>query len=81
MRTKPAITLHAQVFEIDYSAGYRIADLDAADIDRLRPFGFSFEPATEFIQRRNLALTQAQIRLSRHPGAPEPEAIPGYSCY
>ena len=78
---KAAITLHAQLFEIDYAAGYLIAELDAADIDRLRPFGFRFEPATEFIQRRNLALTQAQIRLARRPGAPEPQAIPGYSCY
>ena len=56
--------------------------LDARDMDRLRAFGFRFERATEFITRRNRALTQFQIaRSQRVPGAPEPQSIPGYACY
>jgi carboxypeptidase T len=38
--------------------------------------------ATEFIQRRNQALTRFQIeRTRRVAGAPEPQSIPGYACY
>ena len=79
---KAAITFHNQLLESDYKAGFLILQLDAADLDRLRPFGFRFEPATEFIVRRNRALTQFQIaRAQRAAGTPEPQAIPGYSCY
>ena len=79
---KAAITFHNQLMESDYKAGFLILQLDAADLDRLRPFGFRFEPATEFIVRRNRALTQFQIaRAQRAAGTPEPQAIPGYSCY
>ncbi len=79
---KAAITFHNQLLESDYKAGFLVLQLDAADLDRLRPFGFRFEPATDFIQRRNRALTQFQIERSRRAaGAPEPLSIPGYSCY
>ena len=79
---KAAITFHNQLLESDYKAGFLVLQLDAADLDRLRPFGFRFEPATEFIVRRNRALTQFQIaRAQRAAGTPEPQAIPGYSCY
>ncbi len=79
---KAAISFHNQLLESDYPAGFLILQLDAADLDKLRPFGFRFEPATDFIQRRNRALTQFQIaRAQRMAGAPEQQAIPGYSCY
>ena len=79
---KAAISFHNQLLESDYKAGFLVLQLDAADLDRLRPFGFRFEPATDFIQRRNRALTQFQIaRAQRAAGTPEPQSIPGYSCY
>lgn len=79
---KAAISFHNELLEADWKAGFLILQLEAADLDKLRPFGFRFEPATEFIQRRNAALTQFQIeRTKRRPGEPEPQSIPGYSCY
>lgn len=79
---KAAISFHNELLESNWKAGYLILQLEAADLDKLRPFGFRFEPATEFIQRRNAALTQFQIeRTKRRPGEPEPQSIPGFSCY
>lgn len=79
---KAAISFHNELLEADWKGGYLILQLEAADLDKLRPFGFRFEPATEFIQRRNAALTRFQIeRTKRRPGEPEPQSIPGYSCY
>jgi carboxypeptidase T len=78
---KAAISFHGQLLESNYKDGYLILELDAADMDRLRPFGFRFERASEFIERRNRALTQAQLRLSRAAGEPAPNAISGYACY
>ena len=79
---KAAISFHEQLLETDYKGGFLILELDAADMDRLRAFGFRFERATEFIQRRNQALTRFQIeRTRRVAGAPEPQSIPGYACY
>jgi len=79
---KAAISFHNELLEADWKGGYLILQLEAADLDKLRPFGFRFEPATEFIQRRNAALTRFQIeRTKRRPGEPEPQSIPGYACY
>lgn len=79
---KAAISFHEQLLEADYKGGFLVLQLDAADMDRLRAFGFRFERATEFVIRRNRALTQFQIaRAQRVPGAPEPQSIPGYACY
>ncbi len=79
---KAAISFHAQLLESDYAGGFLVLQLDAGEMDALRRFGFRFEQATEFIQRRNRALTQFQIAAaSRAAGAPEPQSIPGYSCY
>jgi carboxypeptidase T len=79
---KAAISFHNELLEADYKAGYLVLQLDAADMDKLRAFGFRLEPATEYIQRRNRALTAFQIaRAQRVPGAPEPQAIPGFACY
>ena len=79
---RAAISFHNELLEADYKAGYLILQLDAADMDKLRAFGFRLELAADFIKRRNQALTAFQIaRANRVPGAPEPQAIPGYSCY
>jgi carboxypeptidase T len=78
---KAAISLHGQLLESNYKEGYLIVELDAADMDRLRPFGFRFERATEFIERRNRALTQSQLRQLRAAGGPTPNSISGYACY
>jgi carboxypeptidase T len=78
---RAAISFHAQLLETDWSAGFMVFELQPHELDALRLFGFRFEPATEFINRRNAALTQAQIRLSSRAGLAEPLSIPGYACY
>ena len=79
---KAAISFHNELLESNWKAGYLILQLEAADMDKLRAFGFRFEPATDYIQRRNAALTQFQIeRTKRRAGAPEQQSIPGFACY
>jgi carboxypeptidase T len=79
---KAAISYHSHLLESNYKDGYLVLELDAAELDRLRPFGFRFERAAEFIARRNQALTDSQIRQSRKSlGDPEPKAIAGFACY
>jgi carboxypeptidase T len=79
---KAAISLHANLLEADYKGGFLILELDAAELDRLRPFSRRIERAAEYIERRNRRLTQQQLLQSaRVPGAAEPRAIPGFACY
>jgi hypothetical protein len=79
---KAAISFHANLLESDYAGGFLVLQLDNRQMEQLRRFGFRFEPATEFIERRNSALTQFQIAAARRAsGQPEPQAIPGYACY
>ncbi len=79
---KAAITFHGELLESDYAGGFLVLQLEPADLERLRAFDFRFERATEFIQRRNRALTQFQIAASqRAAGVPGPTSIPGYACY
>ncbi len=79
---KAAISFHANLLESDYVGGFLVLQLDAREMERLRRFGFRFAPATEFIERRNRALTQFQIEAARRAaGAPEARSIPGYACY
>ena len=93
---KAAISFHGQLLESHYAAGYLILELDAADMDKLRGFGFRFEQATEFIQQRNQILTQLQnLQAGRSAttttattGAAGTvardvtiQSIPSYACY
>ena len=91
---KAAITFHAQLMESNYAGGYLILELDAADMDKLRGFGFRFEQATEFIQRRNQVLSQLQnLQAGRTTsttgtttgtaavGDVTIQSIPSFSCY
>ena len=88
---KAAITFHAQLLESNYAGGYLIFELDAADMDKLRGFGFRFEQATEFIQRRDQVLSQLQsLQAGRTattaagtaaPGDVSIQSIPSFSCY
>jgi carboxypeptidase T len=88
---KAAITFHGQLLESNYAGGYLVFELDADDMTKLRQFGFRFERANEFIQRRNQVLTQLQsLAASRaaSTGATTlavPDAtiqsIPSYACY
>ena len=79
---KAAISLHGQLLESHYEQGYLVAELDTADMERLRPFGFRFERATEFILRRNRVLSQFQIEAARsNAGGAVPQSIPGFACY
>ena len=79
---KAAISFHANLLESDYKGGFLILQLDEREMRQLQRFGFRFERATEFIERRNRALTMFQIeRTRRMAGQPEPLSIPGYACY
>ncbi len=82
---KAAISFHANLLESDYAGGFLVMQLDARDMEKLRRFGFRFEPATEFIERRNRALTQFQIEAARRASGggarEESRSIPGYTCY
>jgi carboxypeptidase T len=79
---RAAISFHANLLESHWAQGYLVLELDAAEMDRLRAFGFRFERAAEFIAARNKRLTMLQMLQSgRMAGAAEPQAIPGYACY
>ena len=66
---KAAITFHEQLLESQYAAGYLVMELDAKDMDRLRPFGFRFEHAAEFIRKRDQFLNEMQaLQLRRLSG-------------
>lgn len=78
---KAAISFHANLLESNYPGGYLVLQLDAEEMDRLRVFGFRFERATDFIERRNRRLTELQLRASRRGGQAQALSIPGYSCY
>ena len=93
---KAAITFHGQLLESNYAGGYLIFELDAADMDKLRSFGFRFEQATEYIQRRNQVLSQLQsLQANRSATTAAPatgagasavggvttQSIPSFSCY
>lgn len=80
--TRAAITFHANLLESRHEQGYLVMQLDRRELEQLRRFGFRFERATEFIERRNRALSEFQIAAAqRAAGLPEPQAIPGYACY
>jgi carboxypeptidase T len=79
---KAAISFHANLLESHWKAGYLVLELDAAEMDRLRAFGFRFERAAEFIAQRNQRLTMLQMQqASRNQSLAEPLSIPGYACY
>ena len=79
---KAAISFHGQLLETDYEGGFLVLQLEADDMRKLRSFGFRLEQATEFIARRNRALTEFQIEATRRAdGVPAPSSIAGYSCY
>ena len=79
---KAAISFHANLLETDHKGGFLVMQLDEREMRQLQRFGFRFERATEFIERRNRALTMFQIeRTRRSAGQAEPLSIPGYACY
>ena len=79
---KAAISFHAQLLESHWKEGSLVLELDAEEMDRLRAFGFRFERAADFIERRNRRLTQLQmLQAARSTADAEPRAIPGFACY
>lgn len=79
---RAAISFHANLLESDWKRGFLILELQPLEIDRLRRFGFRFELAADFIERRNRRLTELQISNSlRSLADPAPTSIPGYTCY
>jgi hypothetical protein len=88
---RAAVTLHNELLETDYQAGWQIFELDGEQVALLRRFGYRLELATEFMARRDAfldALDAAQARSDATrsaAGLPLAEvgiqAIPGYACY
>jgi hypothetical protein len=78
---RAAVSFHAQLLETDWAGGWMVFELQPHELAQLQMFGFRVEPASDYIARRNAALTESQIRLARSAGLPEPTSIPGYSCY
>lgn len=86
---KAAISFHSQLLESHYRDGYLVMELEPADLDKLRPFGFTFQRDTAFIEKRNQALDAAQARAlggetakaTRQVENVAVAGIPGYSCY
>jgi len=66
-------------------------ELNDEEMQKLQVFGFTFAPATEFIEKRNQMLTNIQNRLqlkiqaavsgSMEVASASISGIPGYSCY
>ncbi|MDP3845633.1 MAG: M14 family zinc carboxypeptidase [Pseudomonas sp.] len=86
---KAAISFHAQMLESHYEDGYLVMELNDEEMQKLQPFGFTFAPATEFIEKRNQVLSTMQNRLQMKSmassdstsSAAAASGIPGYSCY
>lgn len=80
---RAAISFHAQLLESEFERGFLVLELSAADMDRLRRFGFRFELAADFIERRNQRLSELQVANAKRAalGEREPTSIPGYACY
>ena len=53
---KAVISLHGQLLETHYEKGYLVLELNEEEKERLAPFGFTFRPAEEFMQKRKQAL-------------------------
>ena len=85
---KAAISFHGQLLESHYEQGYLIMELTEEEQEKLAVFGFTFEPANEFIAKRNEVLTLIQNRLQQRSlqsatamSDASLASIPGYACY
>ena len=84
---KAAISLHDQVLETNWKAGYLVLQTDADELARLAALGFRSEKATDFIARRDRMLRALQnlgspsLLGGKAAGRVKIESIPNYSCY
>ena len=84
---KAAVSFHGQLLESHYALGYLVMELEGDEMAALQRFGFRFEPASEFIARREEFLRQIDAanaaRKAVNPQASEVgiESIPGFTCY
>lgn len=90
---KAAISFHANLLASNYDEGYLVMELNEREQAKLSRFGFTFEPATEWVEKRNQVLTtmqeMTQLRQelrSSGDGAMIAQdvalrGIPGYECY
>jgi len=80
---KAVITFHGQLHEANYQDGYLILELTSEEVDRLKAFDFTLQPATKFIERRNKRLELIQQRLLDQGSMVDNAllTIPNYPCY
>ncbi len=85
---RAAVTLHGELMETDYAAGWQVFELDGAQIAMLQRFGYArIEPATDFMRRRDAFVDaiEAAAAAGRAGGLDDSsvgiQAIPGYACY
>lgn len=75
---KAVISFHGNLIETNYDLGYMIMTLDETDIERLEKFGFKVELATDYVEKRSLALdAMPQLSMSAQLAS----GIPQYACY
>lgn len=90
---KAAISFHDQLLEANYDQGYLVLELQAHEKQQLHQFGFTFKPATEFMNLRKSFLKGVQattlLQQTARAAATSVTAlaatvsptIPGYACY
>jgi hypothetical protein len=84
---KAAISFHANLLEAQYAQGFLVMELEGDEIAALQRFGFRFEPATEFLSRRDDFLRRLDAanaaRKAADPAASDVgvQSIPGFACY
>jgi carboxypeptidase T len=90
MARKAAISLHGQLLEANYEAGYLVFELTPQEMVQLRQFGFKLKPATAFMQQRKKFLNDVQAETLRRQQAAPADAraaaavaatIPNFPCY
>jgi PKD repeat protein len=81
---KASISFHHQLLASHRDQGYLIMQLDADDKAKLKSFGFTFAPATQWIAGRNQQISdlkEAAVKRSNQVNRLANDSIEGFSCY
>jgi PKD repeat protein len=81
---KASISFHSQLLASHRDKGYLVMELSAEDKLKLKSFGFTFAPATQWIAQRDQQITklkQAALARSQSENSIVDDNIPGFSCY
>ncbi|GLS25738.1 M14 family metallopeptidase [Marinibactrum halimedae] len=76
-----AKSFHNNIMETHYNKGYLVLELTEEEKEKLKPFGFTFTTASEFIKKRDAILTEIRTLARTASDDVSIASIPGYSCY